>query len=266
MLINFKPILERGLLNQVAVFFLLSFFPLASIAIVNMDALHFDDKKDSFNASVDLKLSGASGNSDNSKAALDAQFNWNTNKSIHLAILGYQYGETNDVSTLNKSFIHYRYIHQLTNSMDWELFTQLETNEFTRLSYRGLLGAGIRYALASSEEHKAFIGLGGFYSREKTKFTSGLTDHGLEEFSRANFYILSKYKLNSSLDLSNVFYYQPRISRISDYRALLETKLDFKINKELSFRLSLNIEHDSEPSQTIEKTDVSYMTGLLYNF
>ena len=237
-----------------------------TMAIVNMDALHFDDKEDSFNAAVDLLLSGASGNSNSTKATLDAQFSWKAKKSINLAILGYQYAESNDVSIMNKAFIHYRYIYQLTDTMDWELFGQLETNEFTRLSYRGLIGTGARFSLAKSEQHNAFGGVGGFYSREETEYTSGLTDDGVEEFTRANFYILSKYKIKPTISLSNTLYYQPRMSRPSDYRALLETKFDFKINKELSFRLSLDIEHDSEPSQSIKETDISYMTGLLFNF
>ncbi len=236
------------------------------MAIVNMDGLHFDDKKNTFAADLDLTVSGSSGNSNTTKAALNAQFSWKTEKSINLAILGYQYGESNDVRSVNKAFIHYRYIYQLNNTLDWELFGQLETNEFTRLSYRGLLGTGVRYSVAKSEQHHAYLGLGGFYSREEIKFTSGLTDEGTEEYARANFYFLSKYRINSTISFSNVIYYQPRLNRLSDYRALLETKLDFKINENLSFRLSLDVEHDSEPSQTIKSTDISYMSGLKFNF
>ena len=262
--IKFKSV--SYLLNRITLVSILTVVPITSMAIVNMDALHFDDKEDSFYAAVDLMVSGASGNSDSAKASLNTQLNWKAKKSINLVILGYQYGENNGVSNVNKAFIHYRYIYQLTDTMDWELFGQLETNQFTRLSYRGLIGTGLRYLLVKSKVHTAFGGVGGFYSREETDYTSGLTDGGVEEFARANFYLLSKYKINPTLNFSNVLYYQPRISRPSDYRALLETKFDFKINKELSFRLSLDIEHDSEPSQSIKKTDISYMTGLQYNF
>lgn len=252
--------------NRFALFSILSVFPLISIAIVNMDALHFDEKQDSFNAAGDLMINGTSGNSDSSTAKLDAQFNWNSQKSINLAIFGYQYGKSNNVRSVNKAFMHYRYIYQLTDTMDWEIFGQLETNEFTRLSYRGLIGTGARFSLAKSGRHMAFAGIGGFYTREETEYTRGLTDHGIEAYSRANFYLLSKYKFNSILSFSNVLYYQPRMSRLSDYRALLETKLDFKINKQLNFRINLDIEYDSEPSQSIEKTDITYMTGLSYKY
>ena len=240
--------------------------PISTMAIVNMDGLHFDNKEDKFSADIDLTISGSSGNSTTSKAALNTQLNWIDESSINLVILGYQYGESNNVRSVNKSFIHYRYIYKLNNSVGWELFGQLETNEFTRLSYRGLLGSGIRYSVANSEKHRAFLGAGGFYSKEEIEFTPGLTDDGVEEITRANFYFLSKYKITPVISFSNVIYYQPRFNRLSDYRALLETKLDIKIHKDLSFRLSLDVEHDSEPSQTIKSTDISYMTGLVFKF
>ena len=236
------------------------------MAIVNMDGLHFDHKKDKFTAAVDLTASGSSGNQDSTKAALNAQLNWISDKSINLAILGYQYGETNQVRSVNKAFFHYRYIYQVKESMDWEFFGQVEQNEFTRLSFRGLVGTGLRFSVLKSENHRGFLGAGGFYSTEQTDVTSGLTDDGTEEFVRANFYFLSKYKLNPTISFSNVFYYQPRLSHFSDYRALLESKLDFKIHNDLSLRLSLDLEHDSEPPQSIESTDISYMTGLIFKF
>lgn len=264
MKINYKSI--RGMNYRTVIFYMLSIFPLLANAIVNMDGLHFDDQSAEFTAALDLRVSGSTGNSDTNKAALDAQFSWISEKSINLAIFGYQHGESNNIRNANKAFIHYRYIHQINESFDWELFTQLETNEFTRLSYRGLLGAGIRYSLAKSEHHRAFLGLGGFHAKEETEVTPGLTDDGVEELTRANIYFLSKYKIKPSISFSNSIYYQPNMSRLSDYRALLKSKFDFKISKDLSFRISLDIEHDSEPSQSIKSTDVSYMTGLSFEF
>lgn len=231
-----------------------------------MDALHFDKQEDTFSADLDLTISGSSGNSSQSKTALNGQFTWIKENSINLAVLGHQFGESNNIRSVNKSFIHYRYIHQLNSTWDLEIFTQFEQNEFTRLSYRGLLGTGFRFSAFRTQNHRSFIGTGAFYSKEKVEFVTGLTDHGVENFTRLNLYFLSKYKINPSLSFSNVVYYQPHLSNFSDYRALLESKFDFKINENLSFRLSLDISHDSEPSQTIKSTDTSYMTGLKFNF
>lgn len=241
-------------------------FSTVSHAIVNMDALHFAKEENSFAADLDFTVSGSSGNSDRTKTSMNGQFTWIAEKSINLAVLGYQYGQSNNVKSVNKSFVHYRYIHQLNSSMDLELFTQLEQNEFTRLSYRGLLGAGLRFSAFNTSNHHSFLGLGAFYSKERIEYIAGLTDDGIEKFTRANLYFLSKYKINSTLSFSNVLYYQPRLNKFSDFRALLESKFDVKISKNLSVRLSFDVLYDSEPSQSIKNTDVSYMSGLKFNF
>lgn len=246
--------------------FVLGLTPSSSFAIVNMEALHFDKVEDKFSTDLDLMLSGSTGNSNTTKVAVNGQLSWVAKDSINLFLLGSQYGENNNIRSVNKAFVHYRYIHQISDMMDWELFSQVEKNEFTRLSSRVLLGAGLRFSVWNSERHHAFLGLGAFHSREETEFTLGLTDEGVKDLTRANFYLFSKYKVNSNLDISNVFYYQPNINHLSDYRVLVESKVDIKINQDLSFRLSLNLEHDSQPSQTIKKTDIGYMTGLKLSF
>ena len=240
--------------------------PFYSMAIVNMDGLHFDQKENTSSAALDITASGSSGNQNSTKTSLNGQYNWIKDKAIHLAIVGYQYGENNNIRNVNKAFFHYRYIHQMNETLDLEVFGQLEKNEFTRLSYRGLVGSGVRYSIAKTDKHRGYLGLGGFYSTEKTEVTTGSTDDGVENFARANLYFLSKYQFTSTLNISNAIYYQPRLSDFSDYRGLLESKLDFKIAKNLSLRLSLDVEHDSQPSQTIKSTDVSYMTGLAFKF
>lgn len=236
------------------------------MAIVNMDGLHFSDHKNTFSADLDFSISGSSGNTQTEKIVLNAQFSWQAEKSINLAILGYKYGKSNNSRNVNKAFAHYRYIHQLNSTLDLELFAQLETNEFTRLLYRGLAGSGVRFTVAKTEQHNAFFGLGAFYSKEEIKVTPGLTDDGVEEFSSANIYFLSKYNVSPSISFSNVIYYQPRLNKLSDYRTLLQAKFDLKINNDLTLRLSLDVEHDSKPSQGIQKTDISYMTGLKLSF
>jgi len=101
----------RLLINPVTLFFSLILVPLQSQAIVNMDALHFNKVEDKFSIELELTISGSNGNSQSSDAALNGQFSRVGNNSINLIILGYQYGESNDVRSENKSFIDYRYIH-----------------------------------------------------------------------------------------------------------------------------------------------------------
>ena len=231
-----------------------------------MDGLHFKNSEKDFSAVMDFKVDGASGNSDTSNIALDTQLSWIEDNYINLAIVGHKYGKNNNTVSTNKSFVHFRHIHKITTSYDWEIFTQIEQNKFTRLIYRDLIGAGLRHNAFNSDKHQAFFGAGAYYTKEKIEQTPGLTDDGTDTYFRANFYFLSKYKITPDISLTNAIYYQPRLNRFSDYRALVQSKFDFKMNDNLKLRLSIDIEHDNEPSQTIEKTDVSYLTGLVFSF
>lgn len=251
--------------NSVAiVLFLL--LPVSASAIVNMEGLHFKNIKKDFNVDLDFKVNGSSGNSNTSAISLDGQLSWINENYINLAIFGKQFGKSNNIESTNKSFAHFRHIHKMTSALDWELFTQVEQNKFTRLTYRGLLGAGLRYNIFNTTQHEAFLGAGAFQLREEIEYVSGLSDNGVSTYARANFYFLSKYKVTPAIDFTNTLYYQPRTNQLSDYRALLQSKFDFKLNDNLKLRLSLDVEHDSRPSQTIKQTDVTYLTGLVVNF
>ena len=256
--------------NSVLVILTTSFLLLISTssqAIVNMDGLLFGaEQRQGLSANVEVLFSGTSGNSDTTTSALNAQVNWVQAHDINLLLLGYKYGKANGVQNADNAFGRLRHIHNINKSLDWEVFAQLEQNQFTRLSYRGLLGGDLRFGVGNTSTHKGFLGIGSFYSKEKIQYRTGLTDDGTYEKTRGNFYFLSRYKATPTIKWSNAVYYQPRVNQLSDYRALLQSKLDFKINHSLSFRVSLDIAHDSEPSQTIKKTDTSYSTGLKWSF
>ncbi len=144
---------------------------------------------------------------------------------------------------------------------------QGEKNEFARLSFRGLIGGGLRFTLAEvPEEVGLYLGAGAYWSRETLDQRTGLTDHGSENFARANLYVVYKHKLNSQLSLISTTYYQPRLSEARDYRALEQAGLAVKMTDKLSLKLSLDIAHDSRPPQSIRQTDTSYNTSLSYRF
>lgn len=245
----------------------LYFSSTSSHAIVNMDGLHFGaDQRLGLSGDVELRFRGTSGNTDTTATSLETQVNWVKEHFINLVLLGYKYGKANGVQNVDNAFAHYRHVHNINQSLDWEVFAQLEQNQFTRLSYRGLLGGGLRFSVWQTSAHSGFLGAGAFYSEEKIEYRVGLTDDGTYTQTRGNFYLLSRYKASPTINWSNAIYYQPRLNEVSDFRALLQSKLDFKINDSLSLRVALDIAHDSRPSQSIEKTDTSYTTGLKWSF
>lgn len=243
------------------------FWSLPAYAILNVEDLRVGRPVTGVSGNVDLSISGKSGNSDTRALALDSRVQKRLGKVTDFAILSYDYGEAANVSSANAALLHGRHVVQYGPRRAWEAFAQVERDEFTRLSFRGLLGAGLRFTLLEEEGRLSLhLGAGGFISRETLSKRTGLTDDGTDNYARGNFYLAYKQQLNPQVTIVSTTYYQPRVDDIGDFRALEQAALAVKMSEQLAVRLSLNISHDSRPPQTVKKTDVSYITSLSYNF
>jgi len=240
---------------------------LPACAIVNVENMRVGPAEPGLSGNLDLSISGKRGNTDKDEYGIDGRIQNNTDQVTDFIVLSYDYGEVDNVSNTNKTFIHARHVKQFQPRRAWEAFAQAEENEFARLSFRGLVGGGLRFTLTESAERLGlYLGAGAFWSRETLDKRPGLTDHGSETFSRANLYLVYKHRLNQQLSLVSTTYYQPRLSDSADFRALEQAGLAVKMSDNLSLKLSLDIAHDSRPPQSIDKTDSSYNTSLSYQF
>lgn len=61
-------------------------------------------------------------------------------------------------------------------------------------------------------------------------------------------------------------YYQPAFSDTADYRMLEQASILVKLRENLDFKVSLDISFDSMPPQTVQQRDLTYSTGLEFNF
>ncbi len=238
-----------------------------SHAIVNVESMRIAAEQPGYSGHVDLGLSGKRGNTDKDDVSFDTRIQHHHNKTTSFAILSYDYSETSDARNTNKYLIHARHVHQFQERKAWEGFAQLEENEFARLTYRRLLGGGLRFTLAQEPEKLGlYLGAGVLYAWESLEERPGLTDHGKDDFARANLYLSYKHKINDQLSFVSTTYYQPRFDKGDDYRALEQATIAIKMTDNIDFKLSLDIAHDSAPPQTIDKTDLSYTTSISYKF
>lgn len=234
-------------------------------AIVNMDNLHFKQHEDKFSGSIKFQASTSSGNSESNNVSFSNQLQWNTPTHINLLVMGYEYGETNRERSRNNSFIHYRHVRKFSESLDYEFYTQLEENEFTRLTYRGLFGTGLRLSIADSDSHSAYLGIGGFREVEKIDSQNDKQE-SVTRTGRWNIYLMSRYKLAEQIKFSNTLYWQPRMADSSDRRALFISLLSIKTTRKFSVQFSFESAYDSEPPTSVEKKDSRIKSGIVYSF
>ena len=249
-----------------ALLMLLTCYSLPASAIVNVENMRVGPAQPGLSANIDLSISGKRGNTDKDEYSLGTRIQSTSEMVTDFIVASYDYGEASDITNTNKIFTHARHVKQFQPRRAWEVFAQAEENEFARLSFRGLLGVGLRFTLAETPERIGlYLGTGAFWSRETLDRQTGLSDYGTESFGRANLYLVYKHRLNNQLSLVSTTYYQPRLSDSADFRALEQAGLAVKMTDNLSLKLSLDIAHDSRP-QSIDKTDSSYNTSLSYQF
>lgn len=239
-----------------------------ALAIVNIEDMRVKEPIPGFSGQIAAAIVGQSGNTDKAAASVGTRLQWHEKPVTRFIVFNYDYGKTAGVKDTNKGFLHARQIREITDRRAWEGFAQVENNEFTRLSSRGLLGASLRLvAFKSGDDRSALItGMGGFYSREKLDVRAGTTDAGVDTLLRGNFYVVVKYQMNETVRMISTTYYQPATSDSRDYRALEQASLSVVLTDRLNLTLSLEVAHDNRPPQLIGKTDVTYRTGIEYQF
>jgi putative salt-induced outer membrane protein YdiY len=237
----------------------------AQASIVNIESQR-GEVKEGFSGRFHLALGGAAGNTDKINLQTGARLEWKRDATIDLSILEYNYGETNDVRDTNRAFAHLRRTVQYRERRAVEGFVQVERNEFTRLSFRGLAGGGLRLTLSRSEDFRAYLGLGAFAVREVLDDRVDVTDAGARNFVRGNLYLSLNGDLNDYTTLYNTLYYQPALDDLPDARVLNEAGLRIQLSRQIDLRSSVQVVHQSRPPQTVDKTDITYLTGIEYRF
>ncbi|MCF6218637.1 MAG: DUF481 domain-containing protein [Gammaproteobacteria bacterium] len=248
---------------------LLALLLLASLpahAIVNLDEIHSRDVELGLSGALGINFSGSKGNSDETNTQLSAQLQRGTETYSDILMVSYHYGEANGQLNNDNAFIHLRHIQKMDATFSWELFTQLQNDRFSRLSLRTLVGGGLRYKWAETD-NRIILGVGAFYERERIDDTSLSVDERREHRNwRGNFYSIISHTLNPQSHLFGTLYFQPRFDDTTDYRLLLQSGIKVKIAKSLDLVIGLDAAYDNKPPLTVEKYDINYRSGLEYTF
>ncbi len=239
--------------------------PAIAIAIVDTSNLHSQTPEDGLHGKVKVSLDKKSGNTEAESYATSAIVSNHIGKKTDYLILKTQYGTTSGVKSSQQNLAHIRRIISWKQDLDVEVFTQAESNPFTRLNYRALIGAGQRYRLYDEADKGVVIfGLGGFYLQEK--IASGFADSGTDHLWRANSYLVLSFQIDPDITISSTTYFQPSIQNINDYRLLEDAAVEFKLSKSLALELSYHLVRDSKPPLGVKEGDHQFITTLNYSF
>jgi hypothetical protein len=201
---------------------------------------------------------------DNYAAALQLQYDSNSTYLVWGMVDG-AYGESSGVTDTNELYGHLRYIRNIRGKwLAYEVFSQLEEDEFKAIKDRILFGADYRIKLMrpKGEWGGLFVGLGAML--EYIGYTTSVDP--AERNVRLNSYLSYSLVFNSDSRFVLNGYYQPKIDDFSDYIVTLAGELEVRIYKQLFIGITSTYAHDSKPAVGVKEDDFSQRTFFELKF
>lgn len=234
---------------------------------VNTEAYRKRPGEQGFHNRLSVNFSLYKGNSNFFKVAGGYRADFLADRFYTFLVLNYNYGEESESIFLRDGFAHLRCTYAFVPDIQGEVFAQRGFNDFIRLKDRLLAGGGVRFTLAKGEDsttrYGLHLGLGMMYENE-LEGTDALEVE--TTYARSTNYLAGRIDFVDRLSLNVVTYYQPAVTRIEDYRILLETGLGVDIFSGLAITTSLNWRYDSDPFPGVEPYDLTLSNGLTLTF
>lgn len=237
---------------------------LAEARIVNVESAASRKAEEGLSAELEGALLWATGNTEVTQASgaigllfLDGPHRLFFSGS---AAYGIERGNT----YVNNVFEHLRYRHRVAGPLSGEAFVQHEFDEFRRLQFRALFGAGPRLEFLFAEAGE--IALGTAWMLEVERFSDdGAPDAGQEEVNqRWSNYLAVAAEITEGIDLAHTFYAQPRFDDFADFRLLSESAAVLGVKDWLAVKITFTAAYDSRPPAEVEKLDTTYTTSLVF--
>jgi len=194
------------------------------------------------------------------KISNNTHIQYKTTKSLILLLGQYQLMVSDGTDLIDKSVVHLRYNYNFTQITVGEWFVQAQRNSISKIDFRGLAGAGLRFKLFHKKQFKYYLGTTAMFEHEETT-----TSISQDLWRWSNYFSFSWYP-TTTFSVVSTTYYQPAFSDFSDYRVYSQNSLYFLVSKHVSFKTGFNFNYDSIPVPDVPDTQYSLSSGLIYAF
>ena len=141
----------------------------------------------------------------------------------------------------NTGFQHLRYQRTWRGPLSWEAYTQLQYNRPLRIDVRWATGAGARLVAWRTEVLRVAMGTSLLFEHEVDR----VNDLRYNDIRSSN-YLSVAWKLEPSLQVTGVVYYQPVVFDASDQRIAVEGQLRVRASRRFAFDTRLNLQQDTK--------------------
>lgn len=224
-------------------------------AFVNIESLR-QSRQEGWFGSTGVTSGGSSGNINVFRGGVASQNIYKTDHNEIIFSTRYDYAEASGNPIAHNGNAHLRYAQTLSPQLKWEIFTQVEFNEFQNLGLRTLNGGGLRWQIYKGIENSFFLGTGFYYEDEVV-----IDDEDQNNF-RGNLYVSFRRMVSEIIEITMTGYYQPSHKTFLDYRVRLNVGIEFKVLESLSWSNEIRYFADTRPPAQTRKEDLFYNVGI----
>lgn len=241
---------------------LLAVHPVHAQAVLNTERVEPEDLSGFFTTlQAGTNLQG--GNSHVVDLKGDGAVGYRARHSWIEVVGGAAYLSSSDSVSVDDRFVQVRYGWFLSKRTRTFHFVQLQDSHAQALSYRLLVGSGIRHGFVRGKRNRLDLGAGLMWEVERLDARllprgTRLDSHDL----RGDLIAVASHELSSTAKISDVLYVEPRVDAPADTRLLNETRLGVKVVKDIELDVDFQWLHDSRPPRSIGPDDVQLQTSL----
>jgi hypothetical protein len=235
----------------------------AALSQVNTEAFrNKSPKTEGFKCSGGANLSLIRGNSDFHLFDTNLRFDYLFPRYHSFLVSSFQKGQKSGEKFANSAFIHFRNVLRLKTILYFEVFAQMEFNDFLKLTRRQLVGSGLRVqAINKKDVLTTYLGMGAMIEKEDYSRDSDSDKLSLRSTNYAN----STWTLNSHVRVVLTGYLQFDVNHPPDYRILLDGGFEISLNQLIQLKVTFKDRYDSEPLKGLQSNDFSLQNGFSFS-
>lgn len=231
-------------------------------AVINWQKVKAINPPDKSKWSGNVTISGnhQSGNTDRTGASLGANANRRTEKDrFNLRFLFNYAKEDGDISARN-TFGALKYDYFFTKKTYGFIGLELLSDEFKDLNLRTVVGPGIGYQVWDNPDKSLGLEAGvSYFSEDRIEDEDNQRVTG-----RLSGNLM--WKIFEPVTFTDYIIIYPSFEDFGEYQLRNEIALISPLTSAWSLKLTNIIEHDSNPPVDVEKSDIYWLAGLVYDF
>jgi hypothetical protein len=213
---------------------------------------------------VGLHVGGASGNSDFFTGGGSANITYTTSAYSMLVVgdglLGFRDGE----SFSNEGLLHLRYTWVKPPRFQPETFGQIDYARSRQLTFRSLIGAGLRTVLFDDKTYSFAVGNSLMWERERLDLPITDPHPTLTSDIRSSNYVNFQIRGKATITLTGYVQFIPNETR--DVRVLGNLQIASRVTGPLQQVTTIRYRRDSRPPMGIHKNDITIGTSFALKF